>query len=289
MCNGFPCKCCKPVKSFDTHFDEAKPWKCFFQDMQEEHPTDTTQIDALAPGLINVEFMSAFLQDYRFRGARPIQKACADSCYTPPTFAFPSAPTRLLAKALMARMQYGRPESAPDEEQRTTITFSYSDPVDYPTLMILLGDEHDDATQSYSTLYVAWPRIRLQLDGGTGGAATLSFYEQEGSNVGPNWGGYKAPGTYAFNSTPPIPKTGSIVFTIERRVGSTRCKLTVNGLAIYFTVGGSPSSATEWASIPSANFRESPHWRLLVAGKRQSGFNRVPTKIDRLAVLTEPL
>lgn len=30
MCNGFPCRCCRPVLARVDEFNEAKPWKCYY-------------------------------------------------------------------------------------------------------------------------------------------------------------------------------------------------------------------------------------------------------------------
>jgi hypothetical protein len=300
MCSGFPCKCCKPVKEFDTHFDKEKVWKCFFQDMQEENPFDFSGSVFQSLGYGSLEFFRAFMQDYRFAGARPIQTPCADSFYKASTFSYPNSTVKA-AKAIMARMKFDQPDPLEWKPQRITTRakFDFKTPIGRQnTVTIIIGDEHDDYSQTYTTSFVAWPSIVFRIESsGTlpynDAAINCNILQSEGGYFSPasSFAGFKLPGTYTIGIDSPsfnLGQTAEFEFVVERLSASTRFHLTLDGVVVGLTSGFIPD-AVEWLELPITPLRESPNYRFLCGGMQlaPSSGNRIPASFDRISVKTE--
>ena len=302
MCNGKPCGCCRPVKRFDTHFDDPKVWKCLFQDMRENHAIDLTPMQSVALGIGSLENIRSFVQDYRFPGARPILTPPAASFYTPPTAIGIGSSTRT-SKCLMARMKFDQPDPEDWQPQRITILVKYDYQLDYPesglvrgnVIEIIIGDEHDDPSQTYSSIYNCWPALAFRISQGqtytdrpNEGFMFANLLAPEGAFTGAFSG-------YQLAAVPPgsspnldIPNAAEIELTIERLPTSTRFRCTIDGVPAGLTAT-LVADRVEWLEIPHVIFRESPNWRFMVSGMQfePTTSHRVPAKFDRIAVKSE--
>jgi hypothetical protein len=292
MCGGWPCNCCAPVTKFDTHFDKERPWKCFFHDRE-------SLVNASRPtGLSNPTgeyFEVAFTKDYAYEHARPMLGPTAASMFTLPTGFFPSSATVLVHTA-MARMKWKDYDPVTWVNQLVTVDLSYefSLSIGSPNqhgLAIMLGDEHDDPDQTYTTAAKAWPNIIITLTRSESSSTNIIvgniFFANPESAISASGSLRRVTG-----STPPqfndTLQSADLHLELEIRASETRFRGTYAGQTIHFSDAGIPSELIRGARY----VRHSPRFRVGVHGYSRVMSplgQRQPLKLDRWAVSAEPL
>lgn len=292
MCGGWPCNCCAPVTKFDTHFDKERPWKCFFHD--RESLFDASRPTGLSDPIGEYSEV-AFTKDYAYTHARPMLGPTAASKFTLPTGVFPSSSTVLVHTA-MARMKWKDYDPVTWVDQLVTVDLSYEFALSIGSpnrhgLFVMLGDEHDDPDQIYTTDAMAWPNIIVtlrRLESSTLNATTGNiFFANPEAAITTSANLRRPAGSTPIDFTDTLQAT-DLHLEFEIKAAETRVRGTYAGQTIHFSDAGIPSEL-----IRGSRFvRHSPRYRVGVQGfsRVMSPLgNRQPMKIDRWAVNTSVL